>query len=151
MLRGQSSKSSAGKKRAVSFLDLPENNPRILATLLYIIHTKFGNVPDKFTRDDLLRITILAKKYAMTQVLRPRARQWTEPFASAFRPLGEKGGEDEALLWIAWRLGHIELFKIALGHLQETCKIDSHGKLVDGHGACVEDSEHIKALNIIGL
>ncbi|KAK7734680.1 hypothetical protein SLS53_007783 [Cytospora paraplurivora] len=91
MLRGQSPKSSTGKKRAVSLLELPEDDPRILATLLYIIHAKFGKVPDKVTRNDLFHITILTRKYAMTEVLRPWVRQWTKPFASAFRPLGEKG------------------------------------------------------------
>ncbi|ROW13589.1 hypothetical protein VPNG_04614 [Cytospora leucostoma] len=148
MLRAQAPKSSTSKKRAVSLLELPEDDPRILATLLYIIHNRFGNVFDKVTRNDMFRITILTKKYAMTEVLRPWVRQWTKLLTPAFRPLGEQG-EDEALLWISWELGHIELFEQALGHLQETCKIDGQGKLVDGYGVCVEDSDHIKALNII--
>lgn len=65
----------------------------------------------------------------MTEVLSPWAEAWTNPFVSNPRSRGQK--DDEALLWIAWELGHLNLFKRELGYLQESCRLDNHGSLTD--------------------
>lgn len=142
----ESKPSNKGQEWAVA---VPEDDPGALATVLFIIHGKFRKVPTTVTRHQLYMITVLTDKYDMTEVLRPWAHAWVAPFTSITRPLGQKG--DEHLLWIAWELGHIALFRSTLAVLQETCTLDQHGKLLDRHGTRLEDNDHIKALGIIGL
>ncbi|ROW10399.1 hypothetical protein VMCG_01796 [Cytospora schulzeri] len=147
MLYGGFAESKPSNKGQEWVVALPADDPISLATILYIIHNKFSKVPDAVTRGELYRLTILTDKYDMTEVLRPWARAWVGPLASKSRPLGQKG--DEALLWIAWELGHSSLFERTLRHVQETCIVDPKGKLLDSHGVCLADNDHMKALDII--
>lgn len=149
MLYGNFVESKPSSKEHEWVVALPEDDPASLATVLYAIHNKFSKVPDSVTQGELFNITVLTDKYDMTEVLRPWAKAWAEPLASSSRPLGQKG--DEALLWIAWELGHIDLFRRTLGNLQETCTLDQQNKVVDTHGTRLEDNDHIKSLGILGL
>lgn len=149
MLYGNFVESKPSNKEQEWVVALPEDDPTSLATVLYIIHNKFSLVPDKMTREELYHITILTDKYDMTEVLRPWARAWIEPFDPVSRAVGQKG--DEQLLWIAWELGHINLFKKTLGNIQETCTLDEDGKVLDRHGIRLEDNTHIQSLGVLGL
>lgn len=148
MLYGNFIESRPSNKEQEWVVALPEDDPVPLATVLYIVHNQFSKVPDSVTREELFNITVLTDKYDMTEVLRPWAKSWIKPLASGSRPLGQKG--DEALLWIAWELGHVDLFQRTLGHLQETCTLDQHSKVLDRHGTRLEDNDHVKALGILG-
>ncbi|KUI59015.1 hypothetical protein VP1G_06241 [Cytospora mali] len=129
-------------------VELPEDDPKSLATILCIIHSKFSKVPNVVTRDELYGITVLTDKYDMTEILRPWATEWLKPYNPDTRPLGQNG--DEALLWIAWELGYTKLFERALSHLQENCIVNLHGKLLANHNSTpLEDNDHIKALGIL--
>ncbi|KUI74519.1 hypothetical protein VM1G_10091 [Cytospora mali] len=129
-------------------VELPEDDPKSLATVLYIIHNTFSKVPNAVTRDELFGITVLTNKYDMTEILRPWATEWLKPYNPDARLLGQKG--DEALLWIAWELGYTELFERALSHLQENCILNSHGKLLANYSHIpLEDNDYIKALGIL--
>lgn len=146
MLYGNFMESAPENKQREWTVALPADNPKPLATILYIAHSKFNKVPESVTRDELFQITVLTDKYDMTDILRPWARAWIQPLAS--QPLGQRG--DEAMLWIAWELGHVKLFENMLAHLHETCCLDELGRVTDSHGTRLEDNDHIKALDILG-
>lgn len=148
MLYGQFLEAQSTNKEREWVVALPADDPKSLATLLYIVHGNFNQVPSTVTRDELFQITVLTDKYYMTEVLRPWVQAWIDPLASDSRPMGQEG--DAVLLWIAWEIGHHDLFEKTLGHLQETCIIDDDGNLQDSYGVRLGDNDHIQALDIIG-
>lgn len=93
---------------------LPEDNAEAFTTLMHIVHANFNMVPVFVTRDQLYEITILTDKYSMTEVLRPWANAWVSPFVAPYVP---SAAGDERLIWIAWELGHRQLFKDTLTFL----------------------------------
>lgn len=149
MLYGNFAESKPSDKGQEWAVALPEDDPTALATILDIVHGRFRKVPSAVTPDHLFMITVLTDKYDMTEVLRPWVNGWIGPYALTSRLPGQKG--DEKLLWIAWELGHIELFKKTLGYLQETCTLDEDNKVIDRHGTRLEDNDHVVALGILGL
>ncbi|CAJ2504631.1 Uu.00g120250.m01.CDS01 [Anthostomella pinea] len=113
------SKQPCGNNGAAWTVDLPEDNPEALKTLLNIIHSRFEQLPkitDLISLEDLYQLTILTDKYDLTIVLRPWASTWLESINDshdAWR--SNQSTRDfsdlERRLWIAWELGDPQLFE----------------------------------------
>lgn len=102
---------------------LPEDEPAAFATLMDIVHGHFNKVPVAVTRDQLYQITVLTDKYDMTDVLQPWANAWVSPLCTRQPTFAG----DETLIWIAWELGHSELFTNTLTFLLKNCGKGSSG------------------------
>lgn len=122
-------------------ITLPEDNPRALATLLNIHHGRFSKIPAVVTRDELFQITILTDKYDMTEILQPWARAWIRPFTPKDYPFSKQG--DEVLLWIAWELGHSELFFRAQNHFLNKCSLAKDGALLCPFGTRLKQNDNL--------
>jgi hypothetical protein len=57
-------------------VELPEDDPRSLSTLLGILHGKFANVPTTLPLDGLYRIVLVADKYDLMSIIWPWASAW---------------------------------------------------------------------------
>ncbi|KAI0600989.1 hypothetical protein F4775DRAFT_542316 [Biscogniauxia sp. FL1348] len=103
-------------------VELPEDNPKAMSTMLHIIHSRFENVPritDSFVLDDLYQLTVLTDKYDLTAVLRPWATSWMRSLHqtrnSWSKSLFPTSADLRRHLWIAWELGDLD-------HLRKTAK-----------------------------
>jgi hypothetical protein len=107
-------------------VELPEDKPSTIKTLLSIIHGLFANVPKSVTLPVLNDILILADKYDVIHIVRPWAGTWAEavknpksskatasiptyyyghPLSSAV-PVLELTGKDHVMrIHAAWELG----------------------------------------------
>ncbi|KAI1637797.1 hypothetical protein F4809DRAFT_603385 [Biscogniauxia mediterranea] len=102
-------------------VELPEDNPKAMSTILNIIHSRFENLPrisDSISLVDLYQLTVLTDKYDLTTVLRPWATSWmhslhdsNDYWANFLLP----GANLRRHLWIAWELGDLD-------HLRKTAK-----------------------------
>lgn len=124
---------------------LPDDDPGAFAILMHIIHNRFAMVPVSVGRADLFKITVLTDKYDMTEVLRPWARTWVAPLVSSTSTEGV-----DQLLWIAWILGHKDLFVTKLKWLQDHCTLNQFNKICYPSGEALEESIYIQSLGIVG-
>ncbi|KAI0838003.1 hypothetical protein F5Y06DRAFT_304083 [Hypoxylon sp. FL0890] len=91
-------------------VSLPEDDPKSILTVLYMVHAMFDRVPEEIDSRDLYGITVLTDKYDLTHILRPWARGWSSQVFAA------SGSVDERI-WIAWELGYESLFKNLVQYL----------------------------------
>lgn len=128
---------------------LPDDDRGALLALLNIIHGRFCIVPDKPRLEELYRILCVANKYDMTEVVCPWADKWAKVAEEAQRD--KTGGNPAMLAFVAWELGHQELYsKMAYKFLGE-CSIDDNGRLATPNGLCLEDYDHIGPLDLLGM
>jgi hypothetical protein len=128
---------------------LPDDDCEALLTLLNIIHGSFGLVPDKPCLEELYRILCVANKYNMTEAVRPWAGNWAKLAEEAQR---DKVGRNPAMLtFVAWELGHQELYAKIVQKLLGECSIDENGRLITPKGLCLEDYDHIGPLDLLGM
>lgn len=127
-------------------IPLPEDNPEAFATLMNIIHGHFKMVPRTVTRDQLYRITILTDKYNMTDVLQPWADKWVSPLVTTT----PTASGDEALMWIAWELGHRELFLKTATFLLERSSIGTSANIICAYWPSLQDNIHVASIGILG-
>lgn len=123
MLYGGFVESKPRKLDAEWTVELPEDNPGAFATILQILHGRFQFVPSTVTAWELYQITILTDKYDMTEILQPWAATWIKPFVKRAKILENLYHYDEILLWIAWELGHQDLFLNVLSWLEGYCTL----------------------------
>ncbi|KAK9778017.1 putative BTB domain-containing protein [Seiridium cardinale] len=106
--------SEAKRPKAEWSVDLPEDNPSAMKTVLSIIHTRWNITPkldSSIALEDLYQLTVLTDKYALTHILSPWASSWAD------RVYGTLTGEGHDILhlekqaWIAWELGDRELLQ----------------------------------------
>ncbi|KAJ3556959.1 hypothetical protein NPX13_g10025 [Xylaria arbuscula] len=132
----------------------PEGSVRII---LDIIHSRFDKVPETLHLRDLYRLTVLTHKYDLAHLLRPWATAWVEGARRKLesRPQGRssllsagipsrllpRSQETlpftvtlERLIFIAWHLGDIELYKSLALTLARHCPVDSNGELLQYKG-----------------
>lgn len=129
-------------------VELPEDDSEALIMVLHILHGHFTAIPDAVSRDELYQITILTDKYDMTEVLKPWAQKWVEPFLCEKSIPAKKG--DEVLLWIAWELGHRTLYMEILVWLIEHCILDKDDRLCSPFGMPLEGNIYIESLGVPG-
>ncbi|KAK3180937.1 hypothetical protein K4F52_007751 [Lecanicillium sp. MT-2017a] len=91
----------------VRIVELPQDNPAALATLLYAIHSRFDKVPAHMLIDDLYELGVVAHKYGAIASLQPWTVKWTAGLA-----VKSDAGEEELLkaMSIYWVLGCREKF-----------------------------------------
>lgn len=89
-------------------IELPHDEPVSMAIFLYIIHSRFDQVPDSLSLDDLYNLVIVAHKYSATAVLRPWTAKWTQ--SSTFQTEAKKKEEMLKAIGIYWVLGCREDF-----------------------------------------
>lgn len=146
MLYGNFAESKSRTKDSKWTVELPEDDPQAFITILHIIHSQFGMIPEIVTRDQLYQITILTDKYDMTEILRPWARKWLPHVHST--NLTNQG--DEVLTWMAWELGDRSLFVRKVQWMLENCSLDGAYKL-SSNGKPLEDNVYIASIDILGM
>lgn len=146
MLYGDFAESKSRKQDPNWTVELPEDNSEAFITILYIVHSQFGMVPDIVTRDQLYQITILTDKYDMTEMLRPWAPKWLSYAHSADNIY--QG--DEVLTWIAWELGDRSLFVEKVQWILNDCHLDGSSKLCCPDGKPLQDNVYIASTDILG-
>ncbi len=97
-------------------IELPEDDPRPMALLLNIVHSRFDQVPGYesiMDIQDLYDISLLTDKCAMTHVLRPWARGWSHSarFLSKEPDISLREQHCHERLWISWELGDTANFE----------------------------------------
>lgn len=147
MLYGDFAESKSRIKGPNWTVELPEDNPQAFTTILHIVHSQFGMVPEIVTRETLHQITILTNKYDMTESLRPWARTWLSHVYSADSTL--QG--DEVLSWIAWELGDRSLFQNKMQWMLYDCHLNGDSKLCCPDGRPLQDDVYIASLDILGM
>ncbi|RYP35798.1 hypothetical protein DL767_003653 [Monosporascus sp. MG133] len=146
-------------------VELREEDPEAMRTILNIIHHRYGDVPrgeKAMPIHSLYRLTVLTDKYGLTSLLQPWAQTWTKGLKDKLpRNTEAAAGKSpltldslELLLWIAWELGNEQLFRGVYGYLVLNTTVkeghliekDSNAKLFStGISKPPAVCEHIKA------
>lgn len=147
MLYGGFAESTSRKQDPNWTIELPEDNPQAFITILHIVHSQFGMIPENVTRDQVYQITILTDKYDMTEILRPWARNWLSQVHSAY--FAYPG--DEVLTWIAWELGDRSLFVAKVQWMLNNCHLDGASNLCCSDGKPLQNNLYIASIDILGL
>ncbi|KAI0183591.1 hypothetical protein EV127DRAFT_446571 [Xylaria flabelliformis] len=131
------SKPSSASSASDWVVELPDDDPKAVETILNIIHSRFDLLPrttDLIDLDDLYQLTVLTDKYDLTPLLRPWASIWINSATDKY-DLWIRSGTSavtfdlERLLWIAWELGDPILFSKTSTALAQCCSIDANGGL----------------------
>lgn len=146
MLYGGFSESKPRGGDAEWTVALPEDDPRALATIMYIIHNSFAMVPGRMAQADLFKLTVLTDKYDMTEVLRPWAHIWIAPLVKR-----QSTEHVDQLLWISWVLGHKTLFIEMVKQVQDGCDLNPLNQLCYPSGQVLEDNVYVRSLGIVGM
>jgi hypothetical protein len=125
---------------------LPDDDPNALLTLLYIIHSRFGLIPEKPNLEELYRIVCVAHKYDMTETVRPWAGSWLKLARES-----KRGSNPVMLTFVVWELGDQELFVKMVAYFIGECSIDEKGYLITPKGICLEDYDHVGPLDLLGM
>ncbi|TRX89038.1 hypothetical protein FHL15_010057 [Xylaria flabelliformis] len=131
------SKPSSASSASDWVVELPDDDPKAMATILNIIHSRFDLLPritDLVNLDDLYQLTVLTDKYDLTPLLRPWASIWINSATEKYNSWGCSStspvtSDLERLLWIAWELGDPDLFSKTSTTLAQCCSIDANGDL----------------------
>lgn len=123
-------------------MELPDDNPKAMATILNIIHARFESLPratDLIDIEDLYQLAVLTDKYDLTAVLRPWADDWIRSAQSKHRRWKrEHGGpvisDSGRLLWVAWEMGDGVLFTGISKDLALYCHVDANGNFLNNTG-----------------
>ena len=125
---------------------LPDDDPKALLTLLYIIHSRFSMIPDRLDLEELYRILCVANKYDMTETVRPWVGSWLK---LAKEP--QRDNNPVMLTFVAWELGDQELFAKMVAQLLGECSIDEKGHLTTPKGICLEDYDHVGPPGLLSM
>ncbi|KAK8029759.1 hypothetical protein PG993_011050 [Apiospora rasikravindrae] len=88
-------------------VNLPDDSPQAMSTLLGIVHAKFDDVPQTVGPHELFDIAVIADKYDLTHLLKPWARVWLD---QAWEQGKKHFQSSILLLWITWVLGDQNYF-----------------------------------------
>ncbi|KAI0483772.1 hypothetical protein F4859DRAFT_474091 [Xylaria cf. heliscus] len=136
------SKPSCASSASDWVVELPDDNPKAMATILNIIHSRFTSIPritDLINLEDFYQLTVLTDKYDLTAILRPWAPVWMRSAKEKHESWGRNNtgpvtSDLERLLWIAWEMGDINLFKNVSRDLVLNCSVDANGDLQNNTG-----------------
>ncbi|KAI2605319.1 uncharacterized protein GGS25DRAFT_504670 [Hypoxylon fragiforme] len=84
-------------------IQMPFHNTDAVAIILRIIHSQFANIPEALDVMDFYDLALLTHKFDLAHLLRPWAKRWFQKMEDMNSFVGER-------LWIAWELGHCNLF-----------------------------------------
>lgn len=95
-------------------VELPDDKPKPMTTMLNIMHSRFENLPvigAQITLDELYELAVLSDKYDLAKMLRPWASSWLQPLRDKY-PSGwlytrqpEMTVDYHQQLWVAWEFG----------------------------------------------
>ncbi|KAI3330227.1 hypothetical protein F4824DRAFT_479144 [Ustulina deusta] len=131
------SKPSCASAASDWLVELPDDNPKAMATILNIIHSRFESIPrikDPIDLEDLYQLTVLTDKYDLTAILRPWASSWMQSAEEKLENWRVEGIGSfiphlARLSWIAWEIGDPFVYKSVLGDLARYCSVDINGDL----------------------
>ncbi|KAH8883234.1 hypothetical protein GQ53DRAFT_699818 [Thozetella sp. PMI_491] len=126
-------------------VQLPEDDPTALTIILDIIHGRFDDIPQTLEVDALLNLTILTDKYDLAHLLRPWAKGWLD-----FIRTHEGSSSNESLLWIAWELGDVTMFRDAVWHILKSSRINRQGALINSDGEELQEVSYLASFDILG-
>ncbi|KAI1757974.1 hypothetical protein F4782DRAFT_544365 [Xylaria castorea] len=118
-------------------VELPDDDPKAVETILNIIHSRFDSLPrttNLTSLEDLYQLTVLTDKYDLTALLRPWATSWINSARDKCDSWDRSDtklvtSDLERLSWIAWELGDPILFGTASRALAQSCSVDAGGDL----------------------
>ncbi|KAH9993480.1 hypothetical protein F4779DRAFT_608668 [Xylariaceae sp. FL0662B] len=110
-----------------------EGDARALETLLRIVHYEFNKVPLQPTLDELYEITLLTCKYKCTHLIYPWANNWAKSL-SRYVNHEDCPANCHKVIWCAWTLGDVRLFRKMADSLILSSKTDAQGQLVNVSG-----------------
>ncbi|KAK8062617.1 hypothetical protein PG997_014714 [Apiospora hydei] len=93
-------------------VNLPDDLPQSMSTLLGIVHAKFDDVPQTISPQELFDIAVIADKYDLTHLLKPWARAWLD---QVWENDSKQYLSAILQLWITWVLGDQSRF-VAIAH-----------------------------------
>lgn len=130
-------------------VELPEDDYKALTLVLNVIHFHFDRIPDPATPtvEDLFNLTILTDKYDLTHLLRPWAKSWTKSWTWCLQLTWR---HDLRLLWVAWELGHAQLFRQVAQSVVLDVFLDQTGALCYKTAGPLQSYDYLNALGIIG-
>ncbi|KAI2606621.1 hypothetical protein GGR54DRAFT_644123 [Hypoxylon sp. NC1633] len=116
LLYGQFKEGLGREKPSEWVVELPEDDPEAMRTVLNIVHCRFDQITDYDEDVDvmcLLGVCVLTDKYDMTHLLRPWATGWSRNVNFECNVQGDtlRDRYSHERLWIAWELGDIAEFK----------------------------------------
>lgn len=131
------SKPSCASAASDWLVELPDDNPKAMATILNIIHSRFESIPrikDPIDLEDLYQLTVLTDKYDLTAILRPWASSWMESAKEELGNWRDQGIDSfiphlARLSWIAWEMGDPFIYESVLEDLARHCSVDINGDL----------------------
>ncbi|KAI0534313.1 hypothetical protein GGR58DRAFT_483197 [Xylaria digitata] len=127
------SKSSSAPSASDWVVELPDDNPKAMATILNIIHSRFESIPritEPMDLEGLYQLTVLTDKYDLTATLQPWAFAWVESIRVEYEKRVDISVLDlERLSWIAREMGDVNLYKSVSRDLAHRCSIDANGDL----------------------
>lgn len=140
-------------------VELPDDDPEAMKTLLHIAHLQFGPVYEVIDRnrrkpddhrllDDVYRITVVANKYLAVAQLRPWVSGWTSALLPFVRSKWtadhgcERLGEMEKLLFVSSELGSYSIYEVAFSNLASYHSVDR-----ELFSTCLEPQDGVKGDN----
>ncbi|TGO33553.1 hypothetical protein BHYA_0240g00120 [Botrytis hyacinthi] len=93
---------------------LPEDNSITMGLFLSMIHGNYDETLQDLSLDEIYHLTVVVHYYDATKVLRPWAEIWINHVASLVEDVNTPMLR---VLWIAWELGSISLFRIVSRHI----------------------------------
>ncbi|KAK6615092.1 hypothetical protein QC760_000199 [Botrytis cinerea] len=93
---------------------LPEDNSTTMGLFLSIIHGNYDETLQDLSLDEIYYLTVAVHYYDATKVLRPWAEIWINHVASLVEDVNTPMLR---VLWIAWELGSVSLFRIVSRHI----------------------------------
>ncbi len=134
-------------KDAEWVVTLPEDSTAAFEVILGILHVQFERVPKYPSLALLFQITIATDKYDLTHILRP----WSNSWLQGNRPFSSKVSDCTRLLWIAWELGSISIFRDRAACMVRICTVDSQGRALDDSTQLLSSSSHLSSIGILGM
>ncbi|TGJ81653.1 hypothetical protein E0Z10_g7115 [Xylaria hypoxylon] len=118
-------------------VELPDDNPKAMATILNIIHSRFESTPratEPIDLEDLYQLAVLTDKYDLTATLRPWVSAWMEYAREEYEQLKRQEADFlvshlERLSWISWEMGDAYLYEKVSQDLAHRCSVDVNGHL----------------------
>jgi hypothetical protein len=128
-------------------VSLPDEEPKILLTVLNIIHGIFAKVPKNLSLERLYLILALTHKYDMVRKVRPWSASWSSLVTS---PATKENRGDARMVFISWELGKEHIFRYLVDSLVILCSVDSEDRLTTPEGHRLDDFDHLGPDDLTG-
>lgn len=129
-------------------VNLPRDDPGAFAAIMDIVHGQFDQSSRHPTLSFLTKIVLLVDKYDMAKALRPVAQKWFNHVRpEAERPLLHGR---ESVLFVAWELGHAEVFDRVARRIATEYSADAQGDILSSSGSLLKNDDVLGIPNVLG-